>query len=266
LFEHVARICKNVFFIGYAVEWGTIDSYLGVVSKDFTKNQEFLASVDRFTKRKIEAPGIRMKQGDALIVPKSITIRNRNSDIFRAPKKIFMPIDDYTKAHGAPKQEMVIVKKFRGKFMSGVVVTRDEDAGMYEILEEEAAEVDEEAVLSADVEVRDGQSDIQLKHAMKLLADPMDDVQSFVILLAAHNPGQESSSSSSNPTSRKVADASGTDLKTLGCFNLLVYCLVAVCQLWYATGTLFCDDEVGDLFKRFCTSVCSPVNDLHSAV
>jgi hypothetical protein len=60
-----------------------------------------------------------------------LTSHKGQEDTLEAPKEYFMQLTQYTAKYGAPSKDLVVTEEFRGQLVTGVYITKDEDAGMF---------------------------------------------------------------------------------------------------------------------------------------
>ena len=67
-------------------------------------------------------------------------IKARSSTLHK-PRQFFMPLQRFVQKHGPPQADQVVTKTWNGQKMEGVLVTKQEDADMWEVDEAESQSV-----------------------------------------------------------------------------------------------------------------------------
>lgn len=155
----VCRICHYIFCHGgFNVIYPKLRAYSKLIKNTPELHLEFMDSRAKYVTMKSENPRMILKGGSQELFPDRIVsmIKQRSSSLHK-PKQFFMELEVFKQKHGQPDPSQVVKKVFNGKTMEGVMITRKEDQGLWEVAESETQQVEVRQATS-DMELRGGQA------------------------------------------------------------------------------------------------------------
>ena len=180
----ICRICGYVFVKGgFLLSYASLTKYKKAIDGDPTLLQEFRQSRAKYMSMKLSNPSMYLsKTSEALIPNRLVQAVQAQADGMEAPNQYLMEISKYEKKFGKPDPSDVVTQGFRGKTITGVYVTKEEDEGMWKITRKQECTVSMNTTLS-DVQLQEGQSESMFDSAFKTLLNTAVDDDSSMLLV-----------------------------------------------------------------------------------
>lgn len=151
------RICYYVFTHGgFCIETPKIKVFAVIIEEDEVKRGEFTQARKKYIVMKTENPAITLKGKMDLWPARIVSLETLSKSSISAPKTYLCTLDTYTRKYGTPSEDQIVQRRFNGKLVTGVVVMRDEDEGMYALEDSEQVAVRNEGAMS-DLQLKEGQ-------------------------------------------------------------------------------------------------------------
>ncbi|CAK9047630.1 unnamed protein product [Durusdinium trenchii] len=159
-----------------------IKEFVQSLEEDDEKRAEFIEAREKYISMKLHNPSLVLRNKQDLWPRRIVSLSKKMSTSMAAPKTYLCELSSYKKKFGAPDPSKVIQRRFNGKLVTGVLVIKEEDEGMYAISHEEEMAAQNRGDMS-DVNLREGQ-DQEMFAAMagQVSADSTHDLSPQMLL------------------------------------------------------------------------------------
>ena len=145
----ICRVCYFVFGnAGFIFLYTKIRDFVKHLKQHPEDSTEFLTARETYIQRKLEQPSLQLKGTQELWPERIVNLHKQKSSSISKPKQFLMQLDKYTAKFGEPSPDMITSRTFGGKEVKGVLVTREQDDGMWELAETEMQSVQASQQLS----------------------------------------------------------------------------------------------------------------------
>lgn len=138
----LCRICNYVFVNGgFTFLFDKIRDYIKHVKSHPEDSAEFLQARDLYIHRKTEQPGLQLKGSKELWPERIVRLQKEKQKSIHRPKQYLMELEEYIAKFGEPSPDRIETRTFDGEEIKGVLVTREQDKGMWLLSESESQSV-----------------------------------------------------------------------------------------------------------------------------
>lgn len=194
----LCRVCVYVYHhAGFSTLFPRLRDYIKHVRLNPEEHTEFRDTRNKYIQMKLADPKLVLRDSKDLWPARIITLVKTRESKMHKPQTWFMELSQFEAKHGKAKPELIITRTFQGQSMKGVIVTKQEDQGMWRLEETEPNSVTITAQ-TADTQLREAQTDEAYASFGKRLDDANNTETSLVLASAVASSAGGSGSSSSS--------------------------------------------------------------------
>lgn len=143
--------------VRYSIAHGKMGEFIKAVSASPELAREFEASRKKFIEMKEANPSLCLRDRKDIWPQRLVQLFTQSKTCISAPKQYLCELSTYRQKYGEPQASQIVTREFQGRKISGVMVTKEEDEGVFAI-----DQVEETGVLqtgqTSDVQLRDSQA------------------------------------------------------------------------------------------------------------